>query len=282
MARKLIQNLTSGQRDLYFQLHSQYIQATVLAEHQTWHTSNGSGGTTGPGSGEEFLKFHRRFIRRLEFFMLDNGGAEIVPVPKWDPSTPIPSELPDSSRTTSNPNISLPSWATVAGGTTQSPIFNYTNLLQFQNPDEIGRALGASYHGSVHGTIGGAMAGFHSPEDPIFFPWHAWVDDILEEWYDHNAGVRHTHTWHELESSTGTVSSILAEQVDSRHQLWFTLGGDSNWYYYYLDEHIPIARVQTNLLRTSVRKSLQARIYWDGVIIAGTSYRKVYAVGMSA
>ena len=143
---------------------------------------HGPGGMSGPGSGERFLAFHRNFIGNLEDNLMSQGKNQYVPLPTWNPFDPIPAEFSHPGRNTSNPRIQLPSWATQASGTTRDPIFGYTSLGQFQSSDELGRALGANFHGSVHTTIGGDMSLFSSPRDPIFYPWHAFLDDLWSEW----------------------------------------------------------------------------------------------------
>jgi hypothetical protein len=137
---------------------------------------------SGPGSGERFLAFHRNFIGKLEDSLSSQGKNQYVPLPTWNPIGPIPPEFSHPGRDSNNPGIALPSWATINGGTQGSPIFGYTALGQFQSSDELGRALGANFHSSVHNAIGGDMETFASPRDPIFYPWHAFLDDIWSQW----------------------------------------------------------------------------------------------------
>jgi hypothetical protein len=41
------------------------------------------------------------------------------------------------------------------------------------------------WHGSVHTTVGGTMANADiSPAAVIFWPWHAFVDNIYARWQD--------------------------------------------------------------------------------------------------
>lgn len=40
-----------------------------------------------------FLAWHAVFVGKLEFWLVLNDGSEFVPLPYWDPATPIPSEL---------------------------------------------------------------------------------------------------------------------------------------------------------------------------------------------
>lgn len=182
MHRRDLKILSSSERAELANLIRSHVTPAVLDEHEAWHQMHGPGGMTGPGSGERFLAFHRNFIGKLEDNLISQGKNQYVPLPTWNPMDPIPAEFSHPGRSTSNPRIQLPSWAIQAGGSARDPIFGYTSLGQFQSSDELGRALGADFHGSVHTTIGGDMSLFSSPRDPIFYPWHAFLDDLWSEW----------------------------------------------------------------------------------------------------
>jgi hypothetical protein len=188
MRRIDINQLTAQQRQQYGQQHGQFINSTTaLADHEAWHATHGPGGMTGPGSGEHFLMWHRYFIRRLEDYLGAQGTYFAAPIPAWNPATPIPLEL-RARINNPNPNLPLPTWATMPGGSARDPVFGYTSLMQFKSTDELGRALGANYHGQVHAAndihmaIGGDMNTFASPRAPIFFPWHSFLDQVLDDW----------------------------------------------------------------------------------------------------
>jgi Common central domain of tyrosinase len=123
---------------------------------------------------------HRSYIESLERFLIDRGANQFVPLPKWNPATPIPGEFnvvkPDNggrarpSLQNLNPNRSMPSqFASPA-------VCSYTD----------GNALGNAanpWHGEVHGAVGGTMADFETaPAAPIFWCWHAFVDEIYYDW----------------------------------------------------------------------------------------------------
>lgn len=182
MHRRDLKTLSSPERTELANLIRSHVTQAVLDEHEAWHQMHGPGGMTGPGSGEHFLAFHRTFIGKLEDNLRSQGKNTYVPLPRWNPFDTIPAEFSHPGRNTSNPRIPLPSWATQAGGSDRDPIFGYTSLGQFQSSDELGRSLGDNFHGSVHGTIGGDMNSFISPRDPIFYPWHAFLDDLWSEW----------------------------------------------------------------------------------------------------
>ena len=179
-----LDSLSSVERTELADLIRNHVTQAVLDEHEAWHQIHRSGGTEGTGSGERFLAFHRNFIGKLEDNLISQGKNQYVPLPTWNPKDPIPSEFSHPGRSTSNPQKQLPTWATESGGSDRAPIFNYTSLGQFQSSDELGRSLGDNFHGSVHTTIGGDMSSFRSPRDPIFYPWHAFLDDLWSTWED--------------------------------------------------------------------------------------------------
>jgi hypothetical protein len=70
------------------------------------------------------------FIRRLEDYLGAQGTHFSVPIPTWNPATPILVEL-RARINNPNPNLPLSSWATMPGGSARDPVFNYTSLMQF-------------------------------------------------------------------------------------------------------------------------------------------------------
>jgi hypothetical protein len=188
MHRKNLTSLTPSQRIELASLIKKYTKKPgVLHQHMEWHMANGSGGTTGPGSGERFLAFHRNYIGKLEDWIKtqvsdDKKLKKFVPLPKWRPSTRIPIQFAFPGRLTDNPKIKTPTWLTIKGGTTSSPEFGRKSLGKFNTSDELGREIGLNFHGDIHNTVGGVMATHSSPRDPIFFPWHSYLDDIWSTW----------------------------------------------------------------------------------------------------
>jgi hypothetical protein len=127
-----------------------------------------------------FLLYHRDLVGRLEQHLTDRGLHEFVPLPFWSPSEKIPGpfrkvindkdvhgrnttdyELDDAS-----PGMGTP--------------LNLMPPLSFVIPgdDEFVGAL-APWHNEVHEKVGGAMAQPKtSARALIFYPWHAYVDDL--------------------------------------------------------------------------------------------------------
>ena len=96
------------------------------------------------------------------------------------PSTPIPQEFNVVKKTDDGetnlplrnltPMIALPS-------ALQKPA-----LCAYASEEELGNAV-MGWHANVHNTVGGTMSNPHkSPYAPIFWCFHAYLDDIYSEW----------------------------------------------------------------------------------------------------
>lgn len=167
MHRTNLNELSSEERTQLAQLIQQYATPEIVGRHlfppPGIHTD-----------GSIFLSWHREYIAGLENFLVEQGHPEWSPLPAWDPSEPIPDEFdipdegPDALRNL-NPNISF------------SPEFDSDNLGNFENDEELGMAL-MRPHDAVHIAVGGVMATFRSPEAPIFWSWHSFIDDIWWAW----------------------------------------------------------------------------------------------------
>jgi FG-GAP-like repeat/Common central domain of tyrosinase len=154
----------------------QYVDDSVRREHANAHSWHHAGNS-------QFFDGHRQYIGKLEAFLLAQGLPQFVPLPKWDPATTIPGPfravkvLPAvASRgfgnVIANPSPNRPVPATLY------------NLTQFPSAS----ALSAdpdlvAWHANVHVTVGGVMRDIDvSPCAAVFWPWHAFIDDIYEDW----------------------------------------------------------------------------------------------------
>lgn len=162
----------------------------------------------GPGgihcNTETFASWHRWYIEQLEAWLMSQpGGPKFVPLPKWDPITPIPNAFFN--------NLYPPGSAVAPGRpllVDQTPNDQGVyNLARFLNPGTIcnyfdGDAMrtcmsgGTSWtwgtatdnfardleleHNPVHGAIGGVMNSGASPGAGIFWLWHAYIDDLYQ------------------------------------------------------------------------------------------------------
>lgn len=169
MHRQNLNDLSPGDRTHLAETIQQYATPEIVGRHVNAPLELHR-------DGSFFLSWHREYLAGLENFMVEQGHPEWLPLPAWDPATPIPDEFnipdqgPDALQNL-NPNISF------------SPEFDPENLDNFDNDEELGMELMmAPFHNSVHVAVGGIMGGFRSPLAPIFWPWHSFIDDIWWTW----------------------------------------------------------------------------------------------------
>lgn len=164
-----LNSLAPAARQQLVNLMLQYIDDAVVADHMNI-----------VHSGLELFTGHRAYIAWMEAFLSANGGAAFVPLPFWNPASPIPPEFnvvkpedggtPRPALVNLNPNMPLPSeW-------------DYPAVCEFESGADLGNAING-WHGSVHIAIGGTMSSIMiASAAPIFWCWHAFVDHIYWNW----------------------------------------------------------------------------------------------------
>ena len=167
--RKEFSHLTPQQRTRLRQLLDTYIATqNPIAEHRAAGDHNNVPDLMIHGMG--FLAWHAVFVGKLEHWLVINNASEFVPLPYWDPATPIPLEL-DNGNT--SPNLPLPDEFR------PGPIANIPDYMTLNNGI-------VPYHGLVHDHSGGQMPNPNtSPGDPIFWPFHGFLMAIYEHWRYH-------------------------------------------------------------------------------------------------
>lgn len=211
--RPNINSFTSAQRTQLVNAMMEYIDATSVQKHCI-HVMTTGGHIH---SDFDFLPFHRVYLEGMEDYIQSKGPAYAIyiPLPKWDPSTVVPTEFqvvdpdcasiscdaghPASSCGTAvnwNPGIAQPGFLSLpvqaginndlcdwnmnptAPSTANCCSNGLSRVIEGQGPNPVS----STYHNSVHGTMGGIMGNFRSPAAPIFWLWHAFVDDVWKTW----------------------------------------------------------------------------------------------------
>jgi hypothetical protein len=173
--QRTLYDLSSAQRLQLSNLMRTYLTEAIITEHANGHDWHHA-------TSESFFYQHRGFITRAERFLVNNGGSLFVPMPMWNPATTIPSEFtwvkanadgsPRPALTNLSPNRPMPT------GLASPAVCSYAT-----GSDLVGAVNG--WHGGVHITVGGTMANAEiSPAAVIFWPWHAFVDNIYARWQD--------------------------------------------------------------------------------------------------
>jgi hypothetical protein len=130
---------------------------------------------------ESFLIAHREWISEVEDFLVSRGAGRFVPLPTWNPADPIPVPFrlvkPRDDGTArqalgnADPRRPLPLFLT-------SPA-----VCAIPTGGALAEALDP-WHDDVHvDGIGGAMAPIgESAACAVFYPWHAFVDEVYWTW----------------------------------------------------------------------------------------------------
>jgi len=167
--RANVGSLPADQRRELVALILKYLTDAIVARHASI-----------VHSGHHLLTGHRGYLAELEQFLTTNKGSRYVPLPYWTPAEAIPPEFnvvkaTDSGRVRPplrnlTPELPLP------------PEFRFPGICKIGDGEKLGDALNG-WHGSVHVKVGGAMGSLEiSPAAPIFWCWHAYIDDVYWAW----------------------------------------------------------------------------------------------------
>lgn len=175
--RPNIDTLSATDRARLRDLMVAYITVEVLQGHvNIVHT------------GATLLTGHQLYLRDMETYLSANGGGAFVPLPRWDPATPIPEEFR---------GVSPVVFRGRAGEALRNTDIQHALPREFRTPGlcnyrtaaELGNAIDG-WHGTGHVRIGGAMGILsHAPAAPIFWLYHGYIDDIYWQWQSCNGGT---------------------------------------------------------------------------------------------
>lgn len=209
--RRDLNSLTASERSTLVTLMQQYITSAVVEDHCNYQRLTGSS-TLDIHSDVHFLPFHRVYIEGVEDYLMKQGYPQFVPLPSWNPANSVPTEFrvvdancatasvncnmnvtntPSTDCSTSinwTPNIARPRYLSlpVQSGTSNDlcdwPFVTGSGGFSRIAEGETPNTPNSTYHNSVHTSMGGAMRYFTSPGAPIFFCWHAYIDDMWKQY----------------------------------------------------------------------------------------------------
>lgn len=151
----------------------------LLDLHHNWHMPGTHPGLPtrvippgSPGSGLEFLTFHRNFAAQFHAWYDTQPFADQVAVAAW---TFIPIQLKDPATTFWNSNL--------ANQETRIT----TNNPTFATADDLGIFIENGIHNWIHGATATAfnepiVGTYHSPESTYFYQIHGLVDYWWQQW----------------------------------------------------------------------------------------------------
>lgn len=209
--RRDLNSLTAAERSTLVTLMQQYITSAVVEDHCNYQRITGVN-TLDIHNDVNFLPFHRVYIEGVEDYLIKQGYPQFVPLPSWNPANAVPTEFrvvdancatasvncnmnvtntPSTDCSTSinwAPNIARPRYLSmpVQSGTSNDlcdwPFVSGSGGLSRIVEGETPNTPNSTYHNSVHTSMGGTMRYFTSPGAPIFFCWHAFIDDIWKQY----------------------------------------------------------------------------------------------------
>jgi hypothetical protein len=223
--RRDLNSLSAASRTQLRNLMLNYITDAVVWAH---HPNNPN--AIVHHMGEHAFITHRNYIGDLEAWLVANGGRDFVPLPSWNPANAIPNEF----------NVVKPQ----DGGTARPPLVNLTpnlpkpaglvppSLCGIGNADALWDVNTNGWHGQVHVNVGGTMADITiAPAAPIFFCWHAYVDEIYEDWL--------RCKWSGWEDLGGVITAGPAAASWTVNRLdCFVKGGDNSLWYKWRDASV--------------------------------------------
>ncbi|MEZ0229581.1 MAG: tyrosinase family protein [Planctomycetota bacterium] len=129
----------------------------------------------------QLFSWHRTYIEGLETFLKSKGQSKFVPLPKWIPSDPIPYAFQldkNGQKIVKNANPKH-DWTKFH----HSKLGAYRKEIREGAKDTTPNKLVLADtlvvpHNDTHNTIGGTMSSMSSPAVPIFWCYHAFIDDI--------------------------------------------------------------------------------------------------------
>ncbi len=175
--RKNFSNLTDEERELFVQALYHVKSTGLVDEFAEMHARHFSHGIH---RSSHFLPWHREFLIRFEQALQAH-----------------------------NPAVTIPYWDSTVNTSPSDPLWNDRFLGQFSSAWDLQRTLGsdtlptsqqvatnqnrATYgsfwpelerviHNAPHRWVGGVMASAASPDDPIFYLHHGWIDLLWVRW----------------------------------------------------------------------------------------------------
>jgi hypothetical protein len=132
----------------------------------------------------QIFTFHHLYIGGLEGYLTAQGHPEFVPMPKWIPSQPIPKifgyHLGKKVIKNFTPKVD---WSAFVDSKLSVFSEDVVQSPQDTTPDaQILANILIVPHNDTHNTVDGIMSTMSSPTAPIFWAYHAFIDDIWTEW----------------------------------------------------------------------------------------------------
>jgi tyrosinase len=156
-------------------------------------------------------------------FAFDAGNWRLNVVPSEDPSPFLKRQFGRSA-----PSLPTPEQITAALNATPYDVapWNMTSPSGFRNRLE-GWISGPQLHNLVHVWVGGSMLPMTSPNDPVFFLHHCFVDKLWADWQTQHPGEGYrptsgAHAGHNLNDLMQPWNNVRPADVLDHHALGYS------------------------------------------------------------
>lgn len=165
------------------------IPQNMIDEHINWHTKPGNPGGGGrainpwpggssspaPGSGEEFLVWHRGYVDRFHDWVGNLPARQKPNASSITPWTSIPMGL----------KMGMVGW----NSSRAADEAQLADMSNFSTLDELGGFLEWGLHGWLHGASAQmwsepVLTSFESPRSTFFWQLHGLIDHWRQQWVD--------------------------------------------------------------------------------------------------
>jgi hypothetical protein len=216
--RPLLKDLSPADQKLLAGLILQYTTANNSAVVKTHENTMMDPKLHGVHQAPYTLLFswHRTYIEGLEAFLTSKGHGNFVPLPKWIPSDPIPVVFGQNQAGKKiiknfNPTVD---WTPFI----HSKLGVFSEEIRASATDTTPNAkiLADTLvvpHNNTHNMIGGTMSTMGSPAAPIFWCYHAFIDDVAWD-YEHLPKSKNAST-EKATAPEGGVTTVTGQVMVS-------------------------------------------------------------------
>lgn len=173
--RPRIHNLNQTAQENLADLISEYTTKHILEQHECMPTMHHA------HTPKYIFPWHRAYLENFEDWMhKSNAQSNFLLLPGWDPTEQLPSPFYVLDGSCSEADCPVPQ-GNCESFIDDHPDISFPDYTSITGLSTLGGFL-ETYHADVHAAVGGAFGTFRSPAGLMFFPWHAYFDEIWQDW----------------------------------------------------------------------------------------------------
>ncbi|KAL1919183.1 uncharacterized protein VTP21DRAFT_2565 [Calcarisporiella thermophila] len=224
----------------------------------------------------QFLPWHRAFVREFEKALQSTNPNVVVPYWDWSldyedaNNSPIFSNSWLGGSGSCVTNGQFANWqVTYVGDGSASPHclerqinlskdevrdpYRLQNIISTRDDYDDFRSAIEVPHDSIHVGVGGDMLDLASPNDPIFYMHHAFVDKLWADWQSRDPSFVYRYSG---TNSDGSTASIYDTLTPFNTQVWSTMDTTSDGFCYRYDGAQSMVSASSTRLKSSSKPKL--------------------------